>query len=228
MNKLTIVLLLWGLCVGADAQEVPAPKPPYLALPQPGSAWSVAIAYGDQTAAKPEEEQGAGKERHSFPVRIDYQYAPNRVSKVVTSYSDGGSQQAYLFGDRMLQKYAGSSGRIAAVQSLGFFPDLFWLTSTDADYAGVEKIGERLCHRFKIKESCLRELVLPLDSRYIAWIDTESRLPVMTQVNETIYKFSAFAPDNREVVLPPEYKAAMARVLTERKALEGMRRKYSR
>lgn len=219
-------VICWLVCLPLDAQEKPAsaPKPPYVKVPPSGTTWTVEIrtqktGHGSQEAAKVESDSARSKV--SMPVRVRSWYGTNQVQRVETTFSDGHTEEYYAVKGVQLMKYDGSN-KVAALSEIPHFPGLDWLNG-NGTYVGLETVGKIPCHSFKVTPGFLQSIPLPPETKYLAWINTETKFPVQAQLDEVFYRFSAVTPWPDKVELPREYQSALEKVQAQQRALEVMR-----
>jgi hypothetical protein len=214
------VVVLWPLLAGAqqDAVSVPPPRPPFVAAPGGGMAWSVQIA-PEHPPSHPKEGAVFAAKPPRMAVLWEMTFGKNQVGLGTITYSDGSREKFYTTDGYILEKYS-NSDRIATFAPnlrvgsgdlrVPAFPAVEWLDLKN--YVGAEKLNKQDCFKFqKIPDNA-------------AWIDQSTRYPVKVEKAGRTYFFSTPQSFTGDVDLPAPYLAALGELQREQNIILTLQR----
>ena len=237
MKRYLLILALALVAAHAHAQRpasnnAPAASPPARPTPPAGpllqpapefSAWEIRIIYPEESAAVTAAKRADNARRL---VQINTTKT-GRVVHEVTRFADDRQTDIWDNGPLQYEKQTGASywtacaGRIADRESTGGkcvaptktgFRDLDWVNA--CDYVGTVAFREQKCLVFaqvgaeKVDADDADALKRQLDALpVVAYIDTETRLPVSLRMGRTVHFYRFGSPPTAMQTLPADLTA---------------------
>ena len=214
MNRLILqaCALIGGFPLLLSAQsptprEVPSPQPPLVAVPRPGTQWSVSVKYSAEASPATSHNPVVPK----GPVLLQYRCA-QEVTLVLAKWLDGTLREGYVAkGQVILQDLKQGGCYTTPLQDndpdlpifVSGYPGTAWIALRD--YKGTEMIGNDLCYRF-FRDVDRTNPALPVHAR-TAWIRVQDKAPIRVQLGEIFYSFSPVETDPVSISIPREVQS---------------------
>ncbi|CAN5342639.1 hypothetical protein BH09VER1_BH09VER1_27650 [soil metagenome] len=181
------------------AQEIPPPKPPFIAsAPDPGD-WTLLIK--ESSATQPGQ---GGSSKSGYGIVEVHSTQVGKVKRDIITYAGGAKQERWFAENVLLWKgpdgdvIAGDmrdagpgtgGGSIPSVPT--GFPGLAWLSVSN--YDKVVPLGKRSCYHFSQESKD-------------AWIDVETKLPVASKFGDLYFAYTFNSPPSEALKFPAEYQ----------------------
>lgn len=227
---LVIGLLAWvriGLAqTDPGALQIPTPRPPLVATPQPETIWYIASEPKKPSPATAPPANPADLQ----PIAIRAERG-KEVTHIVATLNDGTTPEGYVLGSHYFQ-CAPQTGRIltSPTQERDYAIPIFvngyqgtaWISLKQ--YQGVEKIDGQECYKYSQEASSASESdIAQPHPKLAAWIRVSDKIPMRIQIGDICYRYSFPKVGPLSIALPPEMAKVAQKMQKEEHSLEVMR-----